>query len=211
MQWQMYWLHGLLMWEMKCQNHPWFILNKSSTARDTFMKSKQYVFLSNLNRSIQMCWLEYSLSSQLHFFLNSFSDCWPWITQRINSNSLSTTMWVHAAACAVFFSFLDLYMALYTVCGVSVNPLILAPCSGGLPREAHPEVLGREQECVQQFQSCGTRRKFEPRRGQEYGNVCITIINVSFLRIWSFLEFLNDYKGYGVFWLWLTMQYFQNV
>lgn len=110
-----------------------------------------------------------------------------------------------------FFSFLDVYMAPYTVCGVSVNPLILAPCSGGLPREAHPEVLGREQECVQQFQSCGTRRKFEPRRGQEYGNVCITIINVSFFRIWSFLEFLNDYKGYGVFWLWLTMQYFQNL
>lgn len=52
------------------------------------------------------------------------------------------------------------------------NLLILVPCSGGLPREAHPEVLGREPECVRQFQSCGTRRKFEPRRGQKHGHVC---------------------------------------
>lgn len=95
---------------------------------------------------------------------------------------------VSACSCTevFFFSPLDLYMAPYTVCGVSVNSLILAPCSGGLPREAYPEILGREQECVQQFQSCGTRRNFEPRRSQKHGHVCIIIINLSFLRICPF-------------------------
>lgn len=58
---------------------------------------------------------------------------------------------------------------------VASNPLILAPYLGGLPREAHPEILGREQECFQQFQGCGTRRKSEPRRGQEHGHVCVPL------------------------------------
>lgn len=76
---------------------------------------------------------------------------------------------VHSCSCFLSSSSLW-YMTLY----MSPNSLILAACSGGLPREAHSELLGREQECVQQFQSCGTRGKFEPRRGQEHGHVCVS-------------------------------------
>lgn len=68
------------------------------------------------------------------------------------------------------------------------NSYILAPNSGGLPREAHPEVLGREPECIQQFQGCGTRRKFEPRRGQEHGHVCVPLLYLSSLRTLWFEE-----------------------
>lgn len=38
----------------------------------------------------------------------------------------------------------------FALCGCSQS-LILAPYSGGLPRKAHPDLLGGEQECVRQF------------------------------------------------------------
>lgn len=80
-------------------NHQWFMLN-NVPQQSRFVWNILICLSSNINRSIQMCWSEYSLSSQLHFFLNSSSDCWLWITPRINSKFSCTTMWVYAAAAA---------------------------------------------------------------------------------------------------------------
>lgn len=95
----------------------------------------------------------------------------------------------HTAA-AVCFSFASLS---YTTSLMGPDLLTLAPCSGGLPWEAHPEILGREQERVQQFQGCGARRKSEPRRGQEHGHVCVLqyihiLLNLSSHENLSFVE-----------------------
>lgn len=75
---------------------------------------------------------------------------------------------------------------------VASNPLTLVPCPGGLPREAHPEVLGREQERVQEFQGCGTRRKSEPRGGQEHGHVCVSLLLIYHLSELSGLKNKTD-------------------
>lgn len=61
---------------------------------------------------------------------------------------------VSVRSCSCWF-FLIFVVRQMTLC-MALDPLILALCSGGLPREAHPELLGREQECVRQFQSCGS-------------------------------------------------------
>lgn len=74
-----------------------------------------FCHFSNLPRTTQMCWLECSLSSRLHFSLNSSSACWPWIIPKINSKFLSITMWVYAAA--------TIFLHVYTV------PLYMWPAS----------------------------------------------------------------------------------
>lgn len=56
------------------------------------------------------------------------------------------------------------------------NTYIFAPDSGGLSWEAYPEVLGGEQGCIQWFQGGGTGRNFEPRRSQEHGHVCVSLL-----------------------------------
>lgn len=81
---------------------------------------------------------------------------------------------MYAAAAAL--SFFPYIFIMHAYLYVAPNPLTLAPSSGGLPRETHPEVLGREQERIQQFQGCGARRKSEPRGGQKHGHVCLPLL-----------------------------------